>query len=591
MKHMKLSQLAQSPSARFLRNGFSDELSTISDLYKVDARKMRELCRINKKFYPQLLDTLRTNNQVLTDRNWQALSQSIVYTFFSFLITTEIVNQAMNSHAIEQDVHNLEQVYPQTQEQLLTNLSFSHKLQQGLFAVALNLLQNSAVPINTTTPILYPFTKDNLQYVFTKKMLHFGTRTHLQADKLVIGVVGGRNIVDYLPPSWLSHYTVVDYSDDIQALYRLPKQPNAQLRKSVAHYLKTVFSQLEIGQQFPVFHAHPLASEYVSQVISLLLPIALLEQFSDYHADVSSLLARTSPSLVLTAGGQHHDLTGIFLAEASSQHIPVCNFQHGTGYCEFDSMVGEQAVELYNYPTEFFTWGDSYATFPAAALQPTIHPVGIPPTLPIKGPAQKVERISRIVLPLEPIYFYQTLDSFSPSQPGFVAQNHKVLFAFLQFVAVTYPDITIVCKIKPGHLRQFSLQTLLPPDLQSKVQFTDSGKLTDYFGASTLILCPNVSGAFHESLAAGVPFLLYAPSEQLLLKPFATKFLQVLHKHHYLGETGAELQEAISHQMQQTVNRKIIAKQAVLYLQHAYAQNSDWQRDVTSALEKLLHKV
>ncbi len=583
---MTITQLAESPVSKLISEDANEAIEDHSKLYQVQRELIKQYSRETTKFYPLLIHELRQGG-VLPSNQWLVLTESVLYTFFSFLISFTISRNLKKKTEIESLPFTFAGAFPSFQEQLIQKLSYDKKLHATLFSGANSILEGIERPTQLTQPLSEKFSLNSLQYVLTKKLVN-RKKLSLTLSQKDICLLTAQNLRPFLP---LEGQSVFELDPVIQSLYRLPQPINLSLRSKLIDYLESIFERLSLSQHFYILRDFPKSSSWFATIVTSLLPSCLVEDYDYYLKEISSLFNSIEPKILITSGGHHGDLSNLSLSIASSKKIPIFNFQHGAGYSELASMVGERAVEYCLYPSFFFSWGKHKNLFADADVKPKVIPIGSAYINSIAKKGFEHTNFKYILIPLEPIYFYQMLDSFTPSQPGFVQQNYREILSFLTQVTREHKHIRFIFKVKVGHNKLLKLKKIMSKAVLAKAEFVFAGKTTDYFSSESLVLCPNLSGAFHEVLTAEVAFIAFFPEEQLLCQPFAESFISKLKKNHCVGSNWKELSECFSAHMNQKVAYKKVAQYSADYLEQACMKNPKWKSTVAKHLEPFLKKI
>lgn len=575
---MTLSSLSTSPALSFLSGEPMEEIRKQSTLYRVDKKTLTSICNSLEEFYPSLIDSLRSQkHSVCPPEQWMVLSKTILHVFLCFLIDTHIVNNARKRGKVTPDVTwDSTCYYPQTQEELMHALGLDSQLRQQFLLASLYLSMSKKVQLPRSIPLLHIASLKNLKSYAIKKVLQFQEKTAVGKSDIAVvaaGSVGG--LLQFLTKKYT--FTVLD--SQLINLHTFPRLPNWNVREEVERELDNIFFNLNLPQHFADFTNRRQSASALAQLVTRLLPVQDVEGFRAKAQRIDQLIEKANIKLIFTTAGHHDDLTNLFLGRARMKHIPLVTLQHGAGYAEYQSMQTERTIETYLYPTTYLSWGKGMKTIGDSHLS-KVKPIGSPylNTLPHFG--FKVKKIQHILIPLEPIYYYQTLDGFIPSQPGFIAENYKALFAFLERMNRKHPNLTYICKVKPGHERQFAIRQYLSSDVGKRVVFTSKGKTYDYFNTETLVYLPTLSGAFHEAVMAQVPFLLYMPRNQDFLKRNIRPFFETLEKNSLAASTVSGLVVAADAQIQRKVSYKALRKAFGQWHDFASIKNPRWKRDV-----------
>ncbi len=583
---MTITQLAESPVSKLISGDANKAIEDHSKLYQVPRELIKQYSRETTKFYPLLIHELRQGG-VLPSNQWLVLTESVLYTFFSFLITFTISRNLKNQTQIESLPFTFAGAFPSFQEQLIQRLSYDKKLQETLFSGANSIMEGIERPSQLTRPLSERFSLSSLQYVLTKRVVN-RKKLPTSLSQNDVCLLTAQNIRPFLP---LEEQSVFELDPVIQSLYKLPLPINLSLRSKLSDYLEKIFERLSLSQHFYILRDFPKSSSWFATIVASLLPSCLVEDYDYYFREISSVFNSIEPKILITSGGHHGDLSNLSVSIASSKNIPIFNFQHGAGYSELASMVSERAVEYCLYPSTFFSWGKHKNLFATADVKPKVIPIGSAYMNSITKSAYQHTNFKNILIPLEPIYFYQMLDSFTPSQPGFVQHNYRELLSFLTLVAKEHKHIRFIFKVKAGHNRLLKLKKIIPKVVLERAEFVFTGKSTDYFSSDSLVLCPNLSGAFHEVLTAEVPFIAFFPEEQILCQPFAESFISKLKKNRCVGSNSKELLECFTAHINQKVNYHKLRQFSVDYLEQACMKNPKWKSAVAKHLQPFLKKI
>lgn len=585
---MMISLLSHSPAQMFLDGIDVDEIKRQSQLYKIDKLLMRKYCKALERFYPELLETLRSqSNSQLSWLQWTVLYKSISHIFLSFLIDSQIVLNAKEVTTLRDDINTLPAVYPQTQEQLFARLPFDRTIRSKFLSAAFQL-RRGKLPKKTVTfgfGNLYSFS--NVKNYWIKRFADKKERVPSKSKKPRIVMVGAGPAESFLISALKKNYDLINVDPFIASINHFPRGPDWKLRKTIENELFDVFYQINLPQHFPVFSDRKLVAQVIAAIIVRLLPIQDVERFEHNQATVQSLLRWYQPNLVLTSAGHHDDLSNLLLGLAFQQQVPLLTLQHGSGYCEYASMQTERSIETLPYPTHYLSWGKGMKPV-GKGNRTKVEPIGSPYLNAIPRHRFATMKITKVLIPLEPIYYYQILDGFTPSQPGFIAENYNELIKTLERIGEKYPQLTFIFKVKPGHERQFAVRQYLSDQLKERSQFTSKGKTLEYFDKNTLVLQTQLSGAFYEGLMAEIPFLLYFPANQRFIKKEADWFFDVLKKNYLCASTSNELVGAFDRHMRNEIAYKGLEKSFKQYQEWSCMRNPELSKKMDSIVQRLL---
>lgn len=567
---MTITFLSHSPAEMFLDREDELVVEKQSRLYRINRRTMKACCNKLETFYPLLIGRLGgREDSVISPEQWLLLCNSIIHICLVFLIDLEIVKQVSRKYKLVDDIGLMNALYPQTQEDLIQSLPFSRLLRQQTLSLALNLTRDRMVRINKSPKLLNIYSIKNLKYYIAKKIHATRIDFSLSSNRPTIAMVGINNLYKFIDAKLKKKYDFVNLDLIANSFYSFPGLPNLSLRELLRQELESVLQDID----FP-------GAKMLAQLMVTLLPVQEVEKFKNNEKKAKEILNKIGPRLMLTSTGHHDAVSSLFLGQSAKRNINLITLQHGSGYCEYASMQTERAIETLLYPSTYLSWGNGLKT-----------PLGSPYLNSLKRRRFKFNKIKRVLVPLEPIYFYQIFDGFIPSQPGFIQDNYRIVIRVLEKIHEKYPNIRFIFKVKTGHARQNNVRAYLSRGLLSKVIFTAKGKTSDYFDNETLVFVPTLSGAFHESLMAEIPFLLYLPENQMYFKEKVNVFLKVLKENFLCGSTVEELVEAMEQQINHQLDYHSLQSHIQKYQEFACLRNARWNDQFAKILEKSLKHV